>query len=419
MGWFYKASSPENLERPVRFAIDAERPRFYPPRLSGFWATLVTPFAGRFARRIWKLDQVEIDGIEAILPQISPGDGVLITPNHSFEGDAFVLWNVARRLRRRFHFMADWRAFRGGWHLKAWLLQRLGVFSVDRDGSDRQSLRTAIDLLCGGQWLVAFPEGEIHHLNQRLKPFLDGVGYMARTAQKQLAKIKPEQRIWLLPAAIRYRLNENPRPDLEAAMTRLENRMIWTRPPRGTCLHERILYLGDMMLTLKEKEKLGRSGELGMDLPTRIAALTESLLARHEAFYLPQRPIAKTIPLRVKALRRSLLEIGWTGAPESPEAVSARDALDDVQLALQLYSYPGNYIADDDSLLAMTETIEKYTEDVYGIADPIARRRARIVFGEPIDLRKVSRADTARGELTEQLERETAELLKKAGEGMW
>jgi hypothetical protein len=301
-------------------------------------------------------------------------------------------------------------------------MQRLGVFSINRDGSDRQSVRQAIDLLTSGQSLVVFPEGEIHHLNQRLMPLLDGVAFMTYSAQQQLIKAGSDGTVWIVPTAIRYRFAEDVRSRLEEAMTRLEKRMLWARPPAGTSLRERILWFGDLLLTIKEKEKRQRSCESDGDLPTRIRMLIEALLSRQEEQYLNGTPAGKTTALRVKALRRRLLDL--CGDREADEATrqQARLALEDVQLALQLYSYPGNYITSDDAIEAMGETIEKFHEDIFSHCDPIGGRRARVLFGEPISMRETSSEGRTRAiieKVTDELEGRIEQLLVRAGEGEW
>ena len=67
-----------------------------------------------------------------------------------------------------------------------------GTFSVDREGCDRRSVKQAVELLTTGKRLVVFPEGEIYHLNDRLAPLLDGVAFMALTAQRKLEKSRPD-----------------------------------------------------------------------------------------------------------------------------------------------------------------------------------------------------------------------------------
>ena len=409
-------------DAPTRFAVDEAKPQSWPPRPSRFWSGVLKPLANRYARKTWKVMEVKVDGLAEAYAKFSPNDGVMLAPNHSFEGDAHVLLRAADSIRRRFYFMADWRAFRGLWGIKGWILQRMGVFSVDRDGSDRQALKHAQELLATGQSLVVFPEGEIHHLNARLMPLLDGVAFMAHGAQQQLVKAKSDATVWIVPAAIRYRFCEDIRPELEQAMSTLEKRMFWTRPPQGASLRQRILHFADILLTIKEKEKLGRSSDADGDLPTRIRLLMEALLTRHEQTYLNNKTPAKTVTLRVKALRRCLTDLCTNDESDEAAKTAAKSALEDVQLALQLYSYPGNYIEDDDSVEAMAETLEKFFEDIFSVALCIGHRRAHIVFGEPISLREASGVGRTRAvieKVTDDLEGRMIELLAKTGEGEW
>src|SRR5438105_9010838 len=113
-------------------------------------------------------------------------DGMLAAPNHSHDSDPHVMMEVGRQLRRPFYFMAAWQIFRMHWGIDGWVMQRMGAFSVDREGCDRRAMRQAVELLTTGQCLVIFPEGEIYRLNDRLTPLLEGVAFMALSAQRDL-----------------------------------------------------------------------------------------------------------------------------------------------------------------------------------------------------------------------------------------
>ncbi len=359
-------------------------PSYWPPRPSRFWATVLEPLRRRYLRRYYGIGEIVIEERAPVFKQIGPADSVLLTPNHSHDSDPHVMMEVARRLGRRAHFMAAWQIFRTHWGIDGWVLQRLGAFSVDREGVDRRAIRQATDLLKNRATLVIFPEGEVYHLNERLTPLLEGVAFIALAAQKELngAKIG---RVWIVPTAIRYRYLEDVQPQLQATMERLEARMLW-KSAAGAPLHERILRFGELLLTIKEKEKLAHSCETEGDLPTRIRRLIAALLERLEKTHLKGTPGGDTVPLRVKALRRHLLE-AWTSEAAAPESRrQAREALDEVQLVLQLYSYPGDYVTERPSVERMAETIEKFEEDIEGYSRPKGKRGAQVVFGEPIDL---------------------------------
>jgi hypothetical protein len=81
--------------------------------------------------------------------------------------------------------------------------------------------------------------------------------------------------------------------------------------------------------------------------------------------------------------------------------------LDEAHLVLQLYSYPGDYLLEDPSPERMAETIDKFEEDIEGVIRPKGRRRARVLFGEPLDMQKrlgAARPRAIAAEVTEQLE---------------
>jgi 1-acyl-sn-glycerol-3-phosphate acyltransferase len=418
--------------------VDGAMPGFWPPRPARAWNVLFGPFRRWYLHRYYGVADVEIEGAEHLTDQIGPADGVLIAPNHSHDSDPHVMMEVSKRLGRQFYFMAAWQLFRAHWGIDGWLLQRLGAFSVDREGCDRRAIKQAVQLLTTGQRLVVFPEGEVYRLNDRLTPLLEGVAFMALTAQRDLEKREPENvgeslrdshshlgetrphgtpgRVWIVPAAIRYRYVDDVRPQLEAAVAGIEQWLLWN-PPAGAALHERIIRVGELLLTIKEKEHLGVSRDSAGDLPSRVAFLIEALLERHEHEHLKQSPSAETVPLRIKALRRTLLD-HWMDE-NAGEAVrrQARAALDDVQLVLQLYSYPGDYIKELPSIERMAETIEKFEEDLTGAARPKGKRHARVLLGQPIDLKQAAAGGRPRAvaaDVTSQLERAIQGLMAGA-----
>src|SRR5688500_15448613 len=106
---------------------------------------------------------------------------------------------VGRRAGRQFYIMAAWQLFRARLGLDGRVLQRLGAFSVDREGVDRRAIRQAVELLTHGATLVVFPEGEVYRLNERLTPLLEGVAFMAQSAQRDLEKAAPAAHVWIVP----------------------------------------------------------------------------------------------------------------------------------------------------------------------------------------------------------------------------
>lgn len=388
-------------------------PGFWPPKPSRFWNVALAPLRHYYLRQFYGISSVSIAGAEH-LKKIPPGDGVLLAPNHSHDSDPHVMMDVGHQLGRQLYFMAAWQVFLAHHGIDGWVMQRFGAFSVDREGCDRRAIRQATELLTGGQSLVVFPEGEIYHTNERLTPLREGVGFMAVTAQRDLEQAGGGKRIWVVPAAIRYTYETDITPALQQAVSTLEAQYL-PKGPRGGGLADRIVRVGEALLAIREKAKLGEAAPPGMKLPERIsrliAHLLETLEKRHH-----NKISTEPVPVRVKALRRHLLEAMCDQAVDEPARHEAHDALEDLHMVLQLYSYPGDYITTKPSIERMAETIEKFEEDLDGAAKLKGPRRAAVMLGEPIDVRPLceGRPRAASTELTGKLETALRHLMSRA-----
>ena len=94
---------------------------------------------------------VTVEGAENL-----PRHQVLLCPNHSSNWDPLI---IATRLpvNYRLHAMAKKELFRNP--VLGWILDKLGVFPVDREGADIKAVKTAIQVLKDGDNLMIFPEG--------------------------------------------------------------------------------------------------------------------------------------------------------------------------------------------------------------------------------------------------------------------
>ena len=357
---------------------------FIPPRHSRFWF-----WAGGFYNRYrmtreQRIAEINAAGMDRLGALVNAGDSVLITPNHADHADAYVLYELSRRLKQPFTYMAAYQIFTG---MARWVLPRVGVFSVDREGADLSAFKVAVNLLAEGKRpLVIFPEGEIYRAAERLTPLREGAFAIAAASARKLEGTR--RKLWILPVGICYRFLEghDPLPALRSLMDRLETRFTWRVQPDRP-LAERILHYADGILSLKEVEYLG-SPSSGT-FKERAANLIERILAAIEHRRLKARR-ASTVPERVKDLRKACLETldKEPGSGNSTAAIAARHDLEDLFLVIQIFSYPGDYVRLNPTVERVAETLMKCEEDFLGVdqAPPRAPRTALVRFGEPIDL---------------------------------
>ncbi|MBA61350.1 MAG: glycerol acyltransferase [Planctomycetaceae bacterium] len=373
-------------------------PRRWDPKLSPLVVKLLKGLSRSKARKTCRLFDVKIENVEIIQQAVANNHGVLITPNHATHADPYAMNEVSYLANLPFYFMATWNIFAVQGKIGQWVLQKHGVFSVDREGTDRKAMEIAQDILKNKKYpLVIFPEGEVYHCNDKVTPFREGAAALSVFAAR-----KSDRPIVAIPCAMKYHYTQDPTPELLELMTRLEHSIHWYSK-NELSLSERIYRLGGAVMALKELEYLGQVREGALTARTQF--LADTILSRHEKKYEVTK-IGNTIPVRVKELRRRTIGMMEEVGPENAELEEEiRRNLAEYMLIVQLFSYPGNYVAENPTVERIAETLDKMEEDLLGIESAIPRgqRAVHIRFGEPI----VIPAERKRGiaaELTQQLE---------------
>ena len=158
-----------------------------------------------------------------------PQGRLLFLPNHPTHSDPHIMMEVQRRCRILSLFMAAYDVFVRS-RFRAWVMQHTGAFSVDREGSDRQAMKQALQTFEQGRFaLTIFPEGNVYLRNDCVAPFLEGAAYLAMKAQQRLGQAG---RIYAVPVAIKLTHIDDPRVSVVEMLRRLAQEV-------GTTLSDR------------------------------------------------------------------------------------------------------------------------------------------------------------------------------------
>ena len=203
---------------------------FIPPRHSRFWFWAGTYYNRHRMTREQRIADIDVAGMDRL--------GSLVEARR-FGTDHPEPCRPRRRLcslraepAARASHSLTWRRTRSSLGMARWVLPRVGVFSVDREGADLSAFKAAVNLLAEGKHpLVIFPEGEIYRVAERLTPFREGAFAIAAAAARKLEGTG--RKLWILPAGICYRFLEghDPLPALRSLMDRLEARFTWRVQP--------------------------------------------------------------------------------------------------------------------------------------------------------------------------------------------
>jgi 1-acyl-sn-glycerol-3-phosphate acyltransferase len=353
---------------------------FVPPDRRKFWPAVFRPLLRPMLARLWGVSTIEIVGIDLLRAALRERASVLLAPNHCRPCDPTVVAVLGDQAGTPLYTMASWHQFMGR-RWEAWLLRRLGAFSVYREGLDRIAVRTAVELMVeASRPLVIFPEGIITRSNDRLGAFYEGPAFIARSAAKQRAKNEPGARTLLFPVALRYRflgrLDESAAPVLD----RIETRLTWTPRP-DLPLIERLRRAGDAILGLKELELVGEFRDA--TIAERLALLVDEILGPLEAEWKVEKG-EKDVPARVRALRTAILPELVEGGLSDTERDRRWDQLARLYLAQRLSLYPPGYLEGQPSTERVLETVERLEEDLTDVATVHRPLAVRVLVGEPL-----------------------------------
>ena len=320
--------------------------------------------------------------------------------------------------------MASWHLFNQN-RFESFALRAMGAFSVFREGNDRQSIETAVDVLVTGQRpLILFPEGTMNRTNDSLKPLLDGVAFIARTAAKRRQKKLAEEngngaagsgKVVIHPVGIKYLCIGDTEQWAHDQLDTFEKQLGWTHMPKRD-LRLRTIQLAEAQLALKEAQYFGRSQN--GDLPTRRDALIEHLLACTES-EMKLESCSCEVRERVRQIRSTVSARFFDPETAADEKRDLRRFVVAADLAQAISSFPDNYVmAGEATDTRIVETIQRLQETVHGKADQTMPLKAVIEFAPAIE---VSPKRPPRGEpdpvmqsLTTSLEEMLERLSKEA-----
>ncbi|MEO6246020.1 MAG: 1-acyl-sn-glycerol-3-phosphate acyltransferase [Opitutaceae bacterium] len=385
--------------------------RFVPPRGGTFWWRLFRGYLSSYLRRSAGIVGVECRGVERLRASLDAGHGVMLTPNHCRPCDPMILGALSYEVGRPLHIIASWHVFMQN-RLQRFLLPRLGVFSIYREGTDREALKTAMQLTAEARRpLVIFPEGVISRHNDRLNHLMEGTALMARGAAKLRAALNPPGKVVVHPVAIRYLFDGDIAATAATVLRDIEHRLTW-RTQDELPLRDRIAKIGGALLALKEIEHFG-SAQTG-PIDERLARLIDRLLVPLETEWVKGRR-EKEIVGRVKLLRTAIVPEMAAGMLPEQELQRRWRHLADLYLAQQLSCYPPDYLGADPTPERILETIERFEEDMTDRVRVHAPLRAVLKIGPAIEVSperaRGMEGDPLMAAIREQLETMLADSL--------
>lgn len=360
--------------------------KFVPPKHNALWPELLRPIMPWIAKKYHGIESTEFKGIEKLKHSIDAGNGIVLAPNHCRPCDPLILGLMTAPLKQSLYIMASWHLFMQG-PLLAWLLPRMGAFSMYREGLDREAIKCASQILTEAKRpLVIFPEGVISRTNDHLNNLMDGTVFIARNAAKQRASLKKTGSVVIHPVAIRYFFLGDINNAVEPVLEDIEKRLTWC-PQKHKNIQERIYHIGDALLSLKEIEYFGEARKAPFE--ERRKMLIDQILVPLEKEWLKKPSEEPDVVSRVKVLRTAILPDMVSGEISEEERIRRWKQLADLYLAQQIFFYPADYFSKPPTKEQLLETVERFEEDMTDTARLHRPIHASVEIGDPIEVSPV------------------------------
>jgi 1-acyl-sn-glycerol-3-phosphate acyltransferase len=360
--------------------------RDFIPAVPSPWLLPLAKVLNNYALQ-WR-NRLHIDPADlAVLKGLPSSSGVILTPNHADEVDPRVCLELSRLSGRPFIFMGNREVFDEMFGLAGWLLQRIGLFSVERGGHDTPAKQYATDVVKqGSAVLVIFPEGEIYYLNEKVQPFHSGAVDIGMRAIIERRQTEPSWTAYVVPMAIKYSYAVPMRAVLEKRVLKMEQQLKLARSG-----HEMRRRLATILSEVLQREEINYNIETEAAHYTELAeritharhAILDKVQKKYTAAYSKQ---AATIDraFQLSAHVRELL-----AKKPGPELKAAyQHDLAALKEVAHMVSWQPQYLENDESTERLAEMVLKLERELYRIKRPpqLARRNVVLQIGQPLDL---------------------------------
>lgn len=358
--------------------------RFYPPRYSPPIAWLLKRYnRRRYLPRTKRIIGVEVQNAGEFQAMTRPGDRIVLLPNHPTHADAAILLEALRQVGLSTQVMAAYDVFLRS-RLDAWVMQKLGAFSVDREGSDQAAIKQAMATLGAGRFaLTIFPEGNVYLENDAVTPFNEGAAFIALKSAQALAE--KGHRVVVVPVSIKTTHVTDARAELTGMIRDLAAALQVEIESGATPLAA----LKQVGLAALRRNLEHRGYEIGADAPRALRPFIEqtagAVVSRLEAKLKLQPRGDESLTDRIRRCRRAIHEVR-TDESRAVDHAAAATWADEAMLAFKIASYSGKYVTASPTLDRISETVEKLSEDLYNrVTPPIGPKHAYVRFNRPID----------------------------------
>lgn len=220
-------------------------------------------------------DKLAIDYVQTppALKERLQGKPVVMFLNHPDRYDPLIAMSLAEFFNEDLHCIAAREVFDWDNGLRGWLFQKLGCYSVNRGARDTRSIQTTKRILTRAcHKLAVFPEAEITGDTSHVHDFQRSMLHLILSAQRDIARERPEDSVFILPVATGYQLETDVESSVAKVLCVVERRLnSHQHAKKDAPLRARAL-VSDLLKCLYHEYKLELDDSLSQADQTKVVA---------------------------------------------------------------------------------------------------------------------------------------------------
>lgn len=372
---------------------------FFPPKRNPLVISLVKLGIERAIRNKLFVTDIEISDDDLQRLRGLKKKRCLLTPSHSGGFEPHIIMYLSKLLDDDYNYVAAMELFQQS-PVYRWLMPRLGVYSIIRGTVDRPSFSMTRKLLAKGKrWLVIFPEGQTIWQNSMVIPFQQGVIQLAFKGYEDAAGKSDDAHLYCIPMAIKYVYLQDMHSDIDASLTRLEEKLSIDVSGPSPTRYGRLRRVAESVLGAMERTHEVKP-PADSDMNDRITALKEHAISRLELQLSVKPNDRQTLLDRIRALFNAVDRIvneEPTGSEYEQQLFAERqraygECYEDLWRLLQFVSIYDGYVKESMTFERFLDVLCLMEMEVLRERRIWGPRQARVKVGEPVDLRDLADA---------------------------
>lgn len=307
----------------------------------------------------------------------------IILLNHADRHDPIVVVALAKEINEKVFCLAAREVFDWNHGFLGWLLQKFGVYSVNRGIADVESIRTTKEILRKtDSKLIVFPEAEITGDDNTVHSINNGLVHIILDTQEDLDESKDADSVWVLPTGVHYSLQTSFETSVEPILKKIERHLMVGNQNSSNIDNRIVVATEKLLVELANRFEFALPARLPQD--QQVNALAVHICQRVADITATDLSNKETAEAMLYALRNEIIVLLSEKNSDREKIEEGSEELEHVE---RLLIFERILNTDATSPMRVCRILDFLEIEAVGHISSKGHQKVSIYFGDPIDVK--------------------------------